>query len=619
MRVGLPRASFDFTLTHPPTMARALRPLVLVALFAACKAEPRSARGPAAPSPEALRWIEEGRTLLDQERPAEAEALFARAVADSESLETRTWLLRSWMDQGRSNDTLDALDALDKAGEKGPDMTYLYGMAFARRAEGLIADGVTDSSIQLNFIDAADLLKQALDADGTRYRDAYAALARSAWFNQDLATARWAADQAVIAYPANAEAWLTRGRVAMSQFVTAQGEGAPEADALWQDATTSLERSVELFGTPSAPAKAASLSAAATELGHAYLWKQAAARATEAYAIAMAWGPDSFDFGQVQGLLRGAAKDPEGRPTGFRAALEDGYARLVERTPAMDAKAAALCWWLGWARFVDADWDGCEQAFQRALELEPTLANSWFYIALARQYRKDSEGALAAMHAGWDSEPAAIVAVASASGGSLRAFENLTGWCADNDKNLEGAFLSEILTQAFPDEPRHWNNLGLFLRDEGERLEIEAYKNKTPEPDPALLDDLYGRALKAYERALELHPDDPQLINDTALMLHYHFETDKAEVEAMYHRAIELLEAQLASSDLSEDDRARFETTKKDVAKNLEWLLDPEKAKRDAEEAAAKEAAAEAEAKAHPEATDEAAPEPEAKTEPEGG
>src|SRR6185295_2334847 len=76
--------------------------------------------------------VEAGRALLDSGRFAEAEAAFnAAAAADGDSLRTRMWVLRAWMEQGRSNDTLDALDALDHAGEKGLDMTYLYGMAFA--------------------------------------------------------------------------------------------------------------------------------------------------------------------------------------------------------------------------------------------------------------------------------------------------------------------------------------------------------------------------------------------------------------------------------------------------------------------------------------------------------
>jgi hypothetical protein len=183
--------------------------------------------------------------------------------------------------------------------------------------------------------------------------------------------------------------------------------------------------------------------------------------------------------------------------------------------------------------------------------------------------------------------------VLTTGGGSLRAFENLIGWCAENTRNLDAAFLSEMLAETFPEEARYWNNLGLFLRDEGERLQIEAYDGKIPEPEPALLEDLYGRAYAAYQRALELNPTDPQLLNDTALMLHYHLEVDQDRIEPMYRRAIAAAEQLLAGSDLPEYDRERFQTTLDDATKNLDYHLHPEKL----EEAAAK-ARAEREAKA---------------------
>ena len=211
------------------------------------------------------------------------------------------------------------------------------------------------------------------------------------------------------------------------------------------------------------------------------------------------------------------------------------------------------------------------------------LANAWFYVGLARQYRKDSEGALVAMHAGWDADPAAMVTAAVGMQGSLRAFEDLLGWCASQEppRNLEAAFLSEMLTSALPREPRYWNNLGLFLRDEGERLELAAYHKKAPEPDKALLTDLYNRSYRAYEHALELAPDDPQLLNDTGLMLHYHLGPDLAQAEEMYRRAINLAEMRLEDPGISAQDRERFTATRDDATKNLDVLLHPEKYEKD--------------------------------------
>ncbi len=566
---------------------------------------------PSAPAPtpaEVEELIARGRVELDAGRPAEAEAFFARAAADG-SLGTRQWLLRAWIEQGRSDETLAALDVLARDGAQGPELSYLYGMAFARRAEDAVASGTTGSSVQMNFLDATAFLKEAIDADGARFDDAVPVLARAAWYAQELDTARWAADRSVESRPEAPERWLVRGRVALSQFVAARSAASDVAgDLQWTDATSSFERAVELLGTPQDEADALGLAQAATELGNALLWKQEFARAGEAFATAIAWAPEAFDYGRTRELLAGAPASPDGAPAGFRAVLEEGRARFESRAGTADERAGVLWWWLGWARFGEADWKGSEEAFLASLARGPQFTNAWFYVGLARQYAKDPSGALAAMHAGWDADPATMVATAQGAGGSLRAFEDLIAWCASQEpaQNLEAAFLAEMLTRAFPDEPRHWNNLGLFLRDEGERLEIDAHREKAPEPDPAILSPLYERSFVAYQRALELNPDDPQLINDSALMLHYHLERELDRVEAMYRRSIELSDARLAAADLSEDDRARFEQTKSDALENLEWLLEPELAK---EKAEAKKAAREAEKAAQEAAAQEAAQE----------
>ncbi len=547
--------------------------------------------------------IERGRALLDAKQPAQAQPLFEEAARlTGDELASRMWVLRAWMDQGRNNDTLDALDALDRAGEKGPEMTYLYGMAFARRAEMHLAGGVTDSSIQMNFLDANDYLERALRSDGVRFRDAYLPLARSAWFTERLDLARWAAERATEAYPSDPETWLARGRAALSRFVVEQEmqEWSPAAEERWSDAVASFRQVLELSGTPTSADGQALLAQAGAELGNALLWKDRKSEAVDAFATAVAWDPLAVDYVRLQQLL-GNTADAEGG--GFRGALEEASRRFSAHASETDARGGTLFWWLGWARFEQADWPGAEEAFQRSLALSPESANSWFYVALARQYRKDSEGALAALRTGWDADPAAIVTAARGAGGSLRAFENLIGWCVEAERSLDAALVAEMLAEADPEEPRHWNNMGLFLRDEGESLELAKYKDPTlPEPDPAHLRQLYERSFTAYQRALELSPGDPQVINDNALLLHYHLERDLERARGLYEQAIALAESKLAETDLDAEDRARFETAKDDATINLEALLDPEgarlKAEKRAKEAAEKKAQEAAENKA---------------------
>jgi tetratricopeptide (TPR) repeat protein len=143
-------------------------------------------------------WIARGREALEAGRAAEAQKIFEEAAAkDQNSLRTRTWVLRSWMDQGRINDSLDAIDELAKGGAKGPAVDYLYGMAFARKARGYMQTNVAGGPVQMALDDAVQYLDRAVKADPELARDAFLPLAEAAWYGQKLDIARSAAETAV--------------------------------------------------------------------------------------------------------------------------------------------------------------------------------------------------------------------------------------------------------------------------------------------------------------------------------------------------------------------------------------------------------------------------------------
>jgi tetratricopeptide (TPR) repeat protein len=557
----------------PPSTAMLTTPALLALLLCAPQASQ------AVPSDEVREAVTRGRALLERGCPAEAEELFTWAAErDGDALRTRMWVLRAWMDAGRSDETLEALDALAAGGAKGIEMTYLYGMAFARRAEQAVASGHLDASVPMLFQDASDGLERAVAADAERFSDAWLPLANAAWQGQDLDTAVRAAETAVKVLEERVDALELRGKVALSRLALAEARepGGAAAEASFQAATTAFERALaKRLADAAHDAKDASrrVAATATSLAHAWLWRQRYAEATDAFATAAAFAPDAVDYGSMLQLLSSASGDEPS--AGFRAALELARERLELRAGTEDVREATLLWWLGWARFGAAEWAGSEEAFLAGLRLAPEISNGWYYIGLARHYRKDAEGALEALRTGWEADPASLAGTAAASGGGVRGFEGLIGWCATQEpaRNLDAAFLAEVLTVAFPDEPRHWNNLGLFLRDEGERQEWAAHEGTGPEPDADVLADLYTRSFAAYERALALTPDDPQVLNDTALMLQYHLDREPERVEAMYRRSIELSERRLASDELSPDDHARFEQTRKDARGNLDRLL----------------------------------------------
>jgi len=516
--------------------------------------------------------IRAGRALLDADRAAEAEASFQQAVElDGATLRTRMWVLRAWMDQGQSNDTLKELDALAAGGAGGPDMDYLYGMAFARRAQGQLALGVSDSSILLNFQDALGRLADVVDVDPERYRDAHLLLARAAWECQDFDIAARAAERAIAYYPDQPASHLMLGRVAFARFQLAQNDEpdpakwSDEARATWERAVSSYRRAAELCRDPANDrAQRFALTEISTQLGHALCYGRRLDEAADAYATALSWSPEGADF---PGLRQWLMPFDGGKEKPFNRALTLAAQRFAEHYEPGDPRDAALLWWKGWSDYTLQQRDEAEAAFTAVLRKAPEYSNAWFYLALVRFNGKDYPGALEALGSGWEADPAAIVAEVDVdSANTVAKFETLTSWCVQQERFADAALVAEICAEALVTEPRHWNNLGLFLRDEAVRLVRENVAD-----DPTVIEDLLERSLTAYRRAVELKPDDPQILNDTAVVLHYYLgrSFDLTEALELYERASALARAALERTDLSPGERDRYQAALQDAAENL--------------------------------------------------
>ncbi len=515
--------------------------------------------------------VTSGRALLRARKADDALPLFERAAAlDGQSVRTRLWILRAWMDQGRSNDTLDAIDALRSSGETGPELDYLYGMAFVRRAEQQIAQGVTDSSIEMNFLDATERLGRATEAAPARFDDGFLALSTASWYTQGLGVARTSGERAVALHPDDARAWFQLGRVALSQFRTAFEtlEWNSEAEGHWGIALHAFERAVELLGEPvGRAADQAQLAEAALELGHTRMWKKQREDAARAYATAIAWSPERLDYGLLHRYLE--LPESDARNALFHRTLEVGAARFARHFGSDDVRDATLLWWLGWARFALGRPAEAERAFVRALEKSPQFVNTWYWVAVSRFDAGDHDGAVRALRDGWEADPAALVT--EMQGELVRnvwRLETLLRERVDADDLGACAFLAELAAEAEPAAVRHWNNLGLFLRHEADALVDAAEEGEAEAPNARLLAELHERSFAAYTRALDLAPDDPAVLNDGAVLLHYYLERDWQLALEMYAEADRLVNAALEDESTSDDERARLNTVRMDVRAN---------------------------------------------------
>ncbi len=536
---------------------------VLVALVPlAALVSPMGCASPAARSriADVEAQILEGRALLAAGKASEAQAVFeSAAAADAQSLRTRQWVIRSWLAQGRVNDSLDATDALAQAGAQGPPLDYLYGMAFAIKGREYTRQNVQGQIIDMAFGDAVSYLQKATAADPVLYRDAFPALAEAAWFQQQLDVARAAAEKAVAANPSNPEASMLLGRIALSQFVATREDATKSvaADQHWDAARTAFDAAAASLR--SSAERQSDAAAALVELGHTYAWKERLDEAARAYGEALARDPNRVNFSQILGTLKGDR---------FLAALESGATEFA-RLHAPDTKDdATLLWWLGWARYDQKKFAEAEQALTRALEKNPTNLNGWYYVALSRYEQRDYAGAVNALRRNWDESMNDLVASLSSSAETnLAILDYLVDWCAQNDQTFAAGLLSEMQANTSPTTARYWNNMGLFYRDAGEPL-----RDSEKEDDRQVARGYFETAYSAYSAAHELTPDDPSILNDLAVMLHYYLDRDLERAAELYKKARERATIELARPDLPADLRSLYEVALRDSKNNLAKL-----------------------------------------------
>ena len=536
--------------------------------------------GPAAPSPAQDEeasvdvLITRGRSLLDEGQAAQAEELFQRAVEAQDGLATRTWLLRSWIDQDRVHEALEEAEGLSQAGEEGPGLDYVYGMAFHRLARAEAAAGGTGST-GFYFNDSVEYLKGATAAEPTLFGDGFLALAEAAWYSGQLELAGTAIERAVGRAPRDPNAQLLQGRVALSRYsdLRLDEERAEERQRHWRTAVGSFQRSARLMGRPRAQEEQRVLADVYTQLGYAYVWEatvdELPAEALEAFRMAMVWAPEGVDFNYVWGLV-----GKEDYPALLERARED-YLRCHTDGQLGDA---LLSWWHGYALFAKKSRKNHEEAqksFLAALERNPEYKSSWYYLAHARSTVQDWGGVLEALRAYWDLDPNELVVSLQSDAEATRrmVYNAISYWCMDTEvhgervDNLSAVFALEVLTRVSPELDGAWSDLGLFRRDAGESLVVEGNPAAV-----ALRKELFEGSLKAYERALELSPEDPNYLNDTAVILQYNLERDLERAEELYRRALELATLELEREDLGADQRENFETVRRDAQTNLARL-----------------------------------------------
>ena len=516
-------------------------------------------------TPDAL--VAQGRALLSHNKAAEALPLFEKAdQLGGGKLATHMWVLRCWLQQGKLNDTLDAIDKLAKT-EKGPELDYLYGMGFWFIDKDRLAQNAGGAIIGMNFTDAVTFLKKATSADGKRYFDAWLPLAESAWYAQDLPAARDAAEKACAAEPKDAPAFQMLGQIAFSQYIAARDDEKQkeQAAAHLVAARTAFEKADALLAPSADPADRAARAQAQKQLGDVASWAKDKAAAEAAYGRALGLDPNVADLRALYPQIAGSF-DKEYAEV-FLATMEMAEKTFVETWGAENKGDATILWWLGWARMDGKQYETAETAFAGAFKKWPEYKNSWFFIGVCRYSRQDYAGSIQAIAKHIELDRDDLVATVRQNNARYLPILDFLVSKAAEGQLVVAAQLSEVQALSAQDVSRYWNNAGLFWRDAGEGL-----RRSSDAAEKKLATQYFETALVDYEKALALEPEHPNYLNDTAVMLHYYLDRDLERAKALYQKSQQRAAALLEKKDLSRSDRELYQIALRDSANNLAKL-----------------------------------------------
>jgi tetratricopeptide (TPR) repeat protein len=538
----------------------------------------------AAREQELSQSVADGRAALAKGDLGAARRAFEQAAQlDRGGSESSFWLQRLEIAEGSHESVLSKLSRQRREGKAGPDEAYLQALALEALANEQLRSG--GSGVGLMLEDAFNALEPVSEAGGERYRDVHLPLARTARQLGRHSVGEAAARRALEVDANSSEAAGLLGRALLGQLAALPNDegSAEERKRLYTEAVKAFEGALKSLGER--PEGQAGLSAAAeiwNQLGTAHAFGQDTAAAGKAYAQAIGFDPALVDLGAIYNTL-GAAE--------FARTCEAGSAEFVKRAGAKDARDATTQWWLGFALFSLNEPEkrpAARTAFKTALEKYPAYLNSLYYLARLDYDDQQYPGAIAHLADYWQRAPEGLVLMLGDDTDVLR-IEYMIGTAIEAKRHDQAILLSRILCQARPQNSRFWNNLGLFLRDDGDIRASKLKPNQEAELGEIMAQ--WEESLVAYEKALALEPKNPAYLNDTGVILHYNLRRDYERALALYAEANTEATRLLDAGGLDADTKSLYTIAQRDSRNNRKALESQiAKEKKEREEKAKKEA-----------------------------
>lgn len=483
----------------------------------------------------------------DQRFSAAADLWLRLAAAEPQHVD---WIVAAGRCLGRSGRFKEAAELLDGARARFPGVAAVPAML----ARTLLLQAESDRGVlqpEVLWADAAELAESAL-AMTPDDEDSRLVLAQARYLLGDWQQAVAQAEEAVRRHPHRAGAHVLLGRIAgdrfrelLRRYEREQPTGQEAADlvaqidAQRQACRQSYRRAAELDPTRAQPHLA---------LGQIEWLDRRPDAAREHFAAALALDPDlPFDHdAALQGL------DPLARAGFYRAIRERHAAGQKPRREGL----ATLRFHEGRARFDARQWTEAQQLFAAALTDNPAASNARWYLFLCAHELGDHDGA--------ESHAAAYAAIGP------QAFADVVRALPGERRGEVGALLQFLADRAWAagrvDHSRELNHVLACLKDSADAWNNHAFLCRET--------GRHEQAYASYLHALEKEPDSPQLLNDAAVVLHYHLGTpeNKTKARGMYARALRLAEQQLADPRVTGAARDRAQTARRDAAANLAEL-----------------------------------------------
>ncbi len=452
---------------------------------------------------------------------------------------------------GRFNDALDVLDGAKSRFENSADIAAMTASTYHVKAENLIAQGIRDLNVRFQFEEAARIAGESLRLHPGR-RDLRLILARSHYQLGNMDDALAQAEEAVRRFPDHHGGWILLGDIAYRTFVGLNEQlremkpGDPDyaatvtrAGEARNSATEAFERAIAL--NPERPGPF-------VQLGNILAWTGNTEQALVQYEKALKIDPRS----RVDHSWIAKNSKPDRRVRMYAAA----NAAYLSRPDATAAHAAQLDWWQAYALYERKRYKKAYELFVRVIEANPEFLNSRCYAMLAAYWQGEHD--LAEKQAARYAKEAPKhfadhVRYYTNQDETVGIIEYFSRRAYEAGRMDRARDLNHVLAKLL-DTARHWNNYA-FLCRETRRFE---------------------ESLRAYETAIELAPDSPQLLNDAAVILQYHLPSDanRSRAREMYERAVQLAKKTLEDEDSTDADKAGARQALQDAMANLRKLAE---------------------------------------------